>query len=246
MSNAARDPEAAGNGRYAVVAVVLHWLIAAAIVGQIVLAGRMEGPLTPTGFAVLQLHKSIGLTILLLSLLRLGWRLANPPAPLPATMSRWERELARAVHVGFYVFMIAMPLTGWLMVSASRTPQPTLLYGAIHWPNLPGLQELAPAAKKSWRQIGEVSHGLLAKVFYVLIALHVAGALKHQLFSRDEPVLARMAPGAVAGRWWEPRILLIVLGAVAVIALAKVAPPPNPGMPAPPAPLRAAGPPAAH
>src|SRR5438445_9803469 len=106
MTAIAREPAAAGSGRYSTLAIVLHWLIAAAIVLQIVLSTRMDGPRTPQSFAVTQLHKSIGVTILLLSLARLGWRLAHPPAPLPSTMARWERELSRVVHVGFYVIMI--------------------------------------------------------------------------------------------------------------------------------------------
>src|SRR5438309_1370916 len=99
MTDIARDPAAAGSGRYPLIAIVLHWLIAAAILAQILLAGRMEGPRTPTSFAVTQLHKSIGATILILSLVRLAWRLINPPPPLPATMARWERVLARITHV---------------------------------------------------------------------------------------------------------------------------------------------------
>src|SRR5689334_13890375 len=173
--------------RYSTVAIVLHWTIALAIVTQIILAGRMDGPQTPEVFAVTQLHKSIGITILLLSLARLGWRLANPPPPLPPTLAPWERTLAHATHIGFYGVMLGMPLTGWIMVSASRIAIPTLLYGVVPWPMLPGLPDLAPAAKHLWHEIGETSHGLIIKVAYLLIALHVAGALKHQLFSRDEP-----------------------------------------------------------
>lgn len=233
MADAAKDPQAAGSGRYPAIAILLHWTIAAAIVLQVVLAGRMEGPHTPLSFAVTQLHKSVGLTVLLLSLVRLGWRLLNPPAPLPTTMARWERVLAQAVHVGFYVIMIAMPLTGWIMVSASRIELPTLLYGQIPWPNLP-IAHLDPAAKRTWHSFGRNSHHLLAKGIYVLLALHVAGALKHQFFSRDEPVLARMAPGALAGRWWEPRIFLIALAFVGVIAFGEWVTPPAPGMAPPP------------
>lgn len=235
MTDVARQPKAAGGGRYSIGAILLHWLIAAAIVLQVVLAGRMEGPRTPTSFAVTQLHKSVGITILLLSLARLAWRLIHRPPPMPATMSRWEQVLARWAHVGFYVVMIGMPLTGWLMVSASRIPIPTLLYGVVPWPSLPFVGDLAPGAKKLWHDLAEGGHGALAKVLYVLLALHVAGALKHQLFSHDEPVLARMAPGAKTGRWAEPRILLILLAFVAVVAFGKLVSPPPPGM-SPPAP----------
>src|SRR6201996_2375048 len=109
-----------GRSRYATVAIILHWLIALAIVAQVAIAWRMGGK-TPEGFALIQLHKSIGVTILVLSILRLGWRLTNPPPPEPATLARWERVLAQAVHWAFYGIMIGMPLTGWLMVSTSKT-----------------------------------------------------------------------------------------------------------------------------
>jgi len=144
------------------------------------------------------------------------------------------------------VVMIAMPLTGWLMVSASRIQIPTLLYGVVHWPDIPGIADLAPASKKIWRTIGREGHGIIAKFIYVLLALHVAGALKHQLFSRDEPVLARMAPGAVAGRWWEPRILVIALAFLGVIAFGRLVQPPVPAIGPPPAAQAAAPTPAAE
>jgi cytochrome b561/polyisoprenoid-binding protein YceI len=228
------------------VAVLLHWLIAGLIVLQIVLAGRMEGPSTPERFAVFQLHKSIGITVLILSLLRLGWRLLHPPPPLPSTMAAWERVLARATHAGFYLVMLGMPLTGWIMVSASRIVVPTRLYGVVPWPMLPGLPELAPAARKSWHAAGVLGHGLIIKFAYVLIALHVAGALKHQLFGDDEPVLARMAPGAVQGRWREPRLVVILLGVVGVIAFGRLYQPPRPSLQAAPAAAPAAAVPSAE
>jgi cytochrome b561/polyisoprenoid-binding protein YceI len=234
MNQAARDPAKVGSGRYSAGAIVLHWAIALAIVLQIILAGRMEGR-TPTAFAITQLHKSMGITILLLTLLRIAWRLINPPPPMPLTMAPWERALARGTHVGFYVIMLGMPLTGWAIVSTSRTLIPTLLYGAVPWPMLPGLPDLAPAAKQLWHTLAVDAHHLGAKAIYVLLALHVAGALKHQLFSNDEPVLARMAPGAVAGRWWDPRIYLIAAAFVGVIAFGEVVTPPKPGMAPPPA-----------
>jgi cytochrome b561/polyisoprenoid-binding protein YceI len=237
MTASSSPPRVSGD-RYSVVAIVLHWLIAAAIVVQVMLAGRMEGPPTPESFAVTQLHKSIGISILLLSLVRLAWRLMNPPAPLPDSMARWQRILARATHVGLYVVMIGMPLTGWVMVSASRFAIPTLLYGAVPWPDLP-IVHLAPAAKKLWRTVGVVGHGGLAKVLYVLAALHVAGALQHQLFSRDESIFAWMAPGAKAGRWLEPRLLLIAAAFVGVVAFGKFVEPPKPAA-GPPPPVAAA------
>src|SRR5689334_10001281 len=135
---------AASRTRYTTVAIVIHWLIAAAIIFQIILGWRMgDGPKGPTTFALVQLHKSIGITILMLSLLRLAWKLFNPAPPPPVDQARWEQVAAKLVHVGFYVVMIGLPLTGWIMVSASRSGIPTLLYGTVPWPHLPLLPELA-------------------------------------------------------------------------------------------------------
>ena len=212
--------------RYSGVAIALHWSIAALIALQVVLAGRMEDR-TPEAFAVTQFHKSIGITILLLSLARLAWRLMHRPPPEPAGLARWERTAASVVHWAFYAVMILMPVTGWIMVSASRIEVPTLLFGAIPWPHLPGLSDLAPAAKEAWREGAEVAHEAVMKGAYGLAALHVAGALKHHFVDRDAPVLPRMAPGAVTGRWWEPRLLAVALGLVAVIAFGRLYDPPR-------------------
>lgn len=229
--------------RYGVVAIALHWTIAALIVLQVVLAGRMEGR-TPEAFAVVQLHKSVGIVVLLLSLARLAWRLTHPPPPEPADLARWERRLASAVHWSFYAVMILMPLTGWIMVSASRVALPTVLFGVVPWPHLPGLPDLAPAAKAAWNGAAKDAHHLIIKGFYGLIALHVAGALKHQWLDRGSPVLARMAPGARPGRRLEPRLLLVAAGLIAVVAAGRAYRPPRPAMaPAPTVTTPTAGPP---
>jgi len=219
--------------RYSNVAIVLHWVIAACIVFQILLAWRMDDLKTPLGFALIQLHKSVGITILLLSLVRLGWRLANPP-PREVGLNRWEATLSKITHLGFYGIMIGMPITGWIMVSASRISIPTVLFGVVPWPHVPGLAHLAEPAKSAWRAIGHEGHEWLAFGTYLLLLLHVAGALKHQVFDRESPILARMAPGAQPGRWFDPRLLMIGAGGLAVIALAELVKPPLPAQaPAP-------------
>ena len=234
MTNARNLSGLGRKSRYATVAIILHWLIALAIVAQVAIAWRMDGK-TPEGFALTQLHKSIGISILVLSILRLGWRLTNPPPPEPASLARWEKVLSAIVHWSFYVIMIGMPLTGWLMVSASKTAIPTVLFWTVHLANLPGVDSLAPAAKATAHTIGQTSHELLAFGFYGLFVLHVGGALKHQLFERNTPVLARVAPGAVSGRWWEPRLWLIAVAAAAAAAFGWLVQPPHPASGPPPA-----------
>ncbi|MDB5452581.1 MAG: hypothetical protein JWO33_1159 [Caulobacteraceae bacterium] len=206
---------AAARHRYATVAIVLHWLIAAAIVFQVILGWRMGGKPSPTTYAIFQLHKSVGITILLLSLARLGWRLSHRAPPLPEGMPAWERFGARVSHWGFYVIMIGLPLTGWAMVSTSKTNIPTLLYGAIPWPHLP-LHDLAAPAKQAWNRAAETGHGLLVWTTIVLLILHVGAALKHHFINRDE-VLGHMAPGAKPGAFLEPRLWLLAVAGLAVI-----------------------------
>jgi len=233
MTNARFAPGFGRASRYSTVAIVLHWLIALAILAQVNIAWRMDGR-TPEAFALVQLHKSIGVTILVLSLIRLGWRLANPPPPEPPRLSRWETLLSSIVHWGFYVIMIGMPLTGWLMVSTSRRAIPTVLYWTIPWPDMPGTHSLGPAAKMTAHAIGVNGHEWLSWGLYGLFALHVAGAFKHQVFEPETPILPRMAPGAVSGRWWEPRLGLIALAVAAAVAFGAFVQPPRPAMGPPP------------
>jgi cytochrome b561/polyisoprenoid-binding protein YceI len=209
---------AATRTRYTTVAIIIHWLIAAAIIFQIILGWRMgDGPKgSPTTYAIFQLHKSIGITILLLSLFRLAWKLTHKSPPPPEGQPNWERIASHVVHAGFYVIMIGLPLTGWIIVSASRITIPTLLYGAIPWPHLPLLPELAPAAKHVWHEIGEVGHGVLVKLTYLLLLLHLGAVAKHQILDKDE-VLGHMAPGAKPG-FKEPRAWLAAAGLIAVVA----------------------------
>jgi cytochrome b561/polyisoprenoid-binding protein YceI len=242
---------AGSQTRYTTVAIVMHWLIAAAIIFQIILGWRMgDGPKgSPTTFALFQLHKSIGITILVLSLARLAWRLFNKPPPAPAHQPKWERTASQLVHVGFYVIMIGLPLTGWIIVSTSRVVLPTLLYGTIPWPHIPGLPELAAGPKHVWHQIGANGHGLLVKLTYLLLALHLGAVAKHQVLDKDA-VFANMAPGARPGLK-EPRAWLAAAGLAAVVAVgylytpavkAKSVAPPPPPVAADPAPAETPAP----
>src|SRR5436190_23816311 len=124
--------------RYGTVAVTLHWFIAAAIIGMLIL-GKYMADLPrddPSKFDLIQLHKSIGITILTLSVLRLLWRLVNKVPPLPAQMPAWERFAAHASHILLYVLIIGIPLTGWMMVSASPLGIPTIWFGVVEIPHL--------------------------------------------------------------------------------------------------------------
>ena len=132
--------------RYGTVAMTLHWLIALLIIANICI-GLYFADLPhsdPSKLSLAQLHKSIGLTVLMLSLARVAWRLINPVPPLPRGMNPALRFFARATHVLLYVLIIAIPLTGWMLVSASPLGAlvPTMYFGLFQWPHIPFLADM--------------------------------------------------------------------------------------------------------
>ena len=202
--------------RYSNVAITLHWLIGILLLFEVGLGLRMVAAHGAQRFAAFQLHKSIGITLLLLVVLRLVWRWRNTPPPL--VHSGWERALAHGVHLLFYALLFALPLSGWLIVSSSRIMLPTLLYATIPWPHLPGFETMSPATRDIWNGAGKFVHNNGLYVAYGLFALHLAGVIKHQFVDRDAD-LARMAPGVAPGVWRDWRVMAILLGSVVAIGL---------------------------
>jgi cytochrome b561 len=180
---------------YNAAAIAMHWLIAALILTNIAIAWYFNTLTGTQKIQPFQLHKSIGICILLLSCLRLAWRLAVSPPPLPSYMRGWERALAQLVHTLFYVIMLGMPLSGWAAVSASPLIKifPITLFGLVHWPAIAPLTSLPHDQMVAAGHLFDAVHSTLAKLAYGLIILHVAGALKHQFISNDD-VVARMIP----------------------------------------------------
>ncbi|MDE2596635.1 MAG: YceI family protein [Sphingomonadales bacterium] len=176
--------------RYARSAIVLHWLLALLLGFQLALGWRLEGIAKGLGqFQAYQLHKSIGIAILLLSLVRLGVRLVKPRPPEaegPAAL-RW---LARVTHWALYGVMIGGPLTGWAVVSTAKVKLQTMLFGVVPWPSLP--------LGQGWHDPAAGLHSLLGPLLAGLVLLHVGGALKHHL--AGDGILARMMPASVQGR----------------------------------------------
>jgi cytochrome b561 len=182
-------PSRASPDRYGVVAQTFHWIIAALIVTQFVLANMADDlPIGVHKLALLARHKSFGMTVLMLAVLRLAWRLGHPAPELPAGMTPLERFLARATHAAFYVLLFAMPLTGWLMSSAKNYS--VSWFGVFTWPNLIGRNETA-------FEILRTTHHVLGYILFSIAVLHILAALKHHFWNKDE-VLVRMLPFAGA------------------------------------------------
>lgn len=181
-----------GPERYGRVAQALHLIIALAIIGQIALGwymGTLKGP-AEKGFE--SYHISLGLTVLLLTVVRIVWTFTSQRPPLPEDMPGWEKGLAHFVHAGFYVLLLALPLSGWFMESVG--PRPIHFWGAV-WPHFPGMAAILQGHdKRAIKDTVEQIHGTpLVWSMIALIVLHVAGAIKHQF--DGNPVLWRMIPG---------------------------------------------------
>ena len=171
---------------YTHTAIVLHWLIAVFVFAQISLGLWMIGiPKAPPGIRVywFNVHKSIGITLGVLILLRLIWRLTHRALPLPDSVPRWQRIAAKTSHVLLYVCMIVMPVSGYL--GSSFTKYPIIYWGV----RLPHWGWDAPALKELCSQV----HLVTVIVFITLIAIHTGAALKHLLINRDG-VFQRMWP----------------------------------------------------
>ena len=176
------------SSHYSKVAIALHWAIAVLILSLIAVGFLMTQDWLPHRFTVFQWHKSFGIVVLLLSFLRLVWRLTHKPPALPAGMKTWEIWAAKLTHIGFYVLMIGVPLLGWAMVSASPLPIENKLFFLIPLPDLPGVT----ASKDATERLKDF-HELGAKLILVLFVLHVGAALKHHFIAKDG-ILARMIP----------------------------------------------------
>ena len=178
---------------YTGVAKYLHWLVAGLIVLQFVLAELAEGAGDADELlrqlALLAHHKSVGLTILLLALVRVGWRWYEPPPPLPSTMPSWQQLASKLSHNLLYVLLFALPVSGWLMSSASAY--------SVSWFNvlaIPDLVDPDPELKETLETI----HESLALGLFLLASLHILAALKHALLDRDG-VLARISSSGAVG-----------------------------------------------
>lgn len=171
--------------RWGHVSQFLHWLIVALIIVQVILANIAEDlPIGVKKIAMYARHKSVGITILSLAVLRLLWRWTNPTPALPTTLKPYERTLAALTHAGLYIILFAMPLTGWMMTSARGFP--------VSWFGFFQLPDFVPKNDSLYNAMKE-THDTLALVLYAIVTLHVLAALKHHFLLKDD-VLRRMLP----------------------------------------------------
>ncbi|MGO8737647.1 cytochrome b [Rhodoblastus sp.] len=177
--------------RYDAVAVVLHWTMALGIFVLIGVGLAMKHAGLPKSRVIqlFQLHKSIGVVILLLAVARLAWRLVRPAPPLPDALPALERKAAQAGHAALYALMLALPLAGWALVSTSPLNIPTVLFGILPWPHISFLADLPDKAP-----VHAAAQALHKYGAYALIAVlvgHIGAALRHAV--KGDVPLSRMS-----------------------------------------------------
>jgi len=186
VSVPAQLPTSGADARYTSTAIVLHWLIAALVIVQFAWGWWMQDiPKVPVGPRVdaFNLHKSVGLTILALMVIRIAWRAGHRPPPLPP-MPSWQATAARVTHIALYVLLVIHPLSGYLGSEFSGYP---VKYFGIVLPSWAG-------KNVALKDFLSTMHLATSWAIAALVALHVGGALKHALVHRDR-LLARMGIG---------------------------------------------------
>lgn len=172
-------------GRYTNTAIALHWLTFALIAFGFALAVYMTGlPLSPRKLEYFSWHKWIGVTVFMLVVTRLVWRLTHPAPALPAMMPAWQQRAAALIHAALYALLLVIPPTGWLYSSAAGVP--TVYLGLLQLPDL-------LAKDKALAEQFKLVHVTLNYTMLTLIVIHAAAALKHHFVDRDG-VLRRMLP----------------------------------------------------
>ncbi|MBV1918732.1 MAG: cytochrome b [Sphingomonadaceae bacterium] len=179
------DTQASTRARYSRIAMLLHWLIAISVIVNWRIAEAGEHAAKAEKEAIMANHFALGMVVLILTVLRIAWRLGNKPPPLAMHLKAWEVALARVTHSLFYILLIALPLLGW--VAMSSYGQAIDMFGLFDWPVLPVAKDVDLAGT-----IFDV-HGVLGSAMILLIGLHLLGVIKHLFIDRDGN-LFRMLP----------------------------------------------------
>jgi cytochrome b561 len=174
-----------GPNRFGALAKAFHWATFLLLLGSFGIGLTMvDLPLGPRKLQLYSWHKWAGVTVFLITILRLGWRCANPPPPFPKSMPEWQKMVARSTHAGLYGLLLIMPISGWAMSSALGIT--TVYFGLIPLPDL-----VAPH-----RELGQLLiqvHQLLGLTLAATISIHIGAAAYHHFVLGDD-ILKRMLP----------------------------------------------------
>jgi len=178
------------SSRYTIVAITLHWVMAIAFLLMLGSGLAFDNIKMPQSlkFNMYQWHKSLGVLLLITFFIRIGWRLFHKPPTLPKSFKKLDVIGSHLGHWGLYALMIAMPLSGWLMVSSSKYGLPTMVFGWFEWPHI-----TAVIGNETVNYLSKNAHEILAYIFIALIAIHILAVIKHYKWD-NENLLKRMNP----------------------------------------------------
>ena len=183
--------------RYNRTAMILHWLVAALILINVIYGLKAASADDAHVRPLVDMHKSIGLTILGLVLLRIFWRLGHKPPPLPRSYSRFDRIAAHTAHAALYAVILLLPLSGYLHDSAwnGGATHPLILFGVLHFPRMPIIKSFDPATKHYLHNLFGAVHVYIGYVLYGLVALHLIGVAKHHAIDHEAELSRMLPPG---------------------------------------------------
>ena len=188
------SPDRQSAARYDRIAMMFHWLIAGLILLDFAFALSFSkfnpGDVLYFSFAY-RMHMSTGLVVLALSLACVAWRLLHKYPPLPQTMSSVTRVLAKTAHALLYLFIIAIPVSGWAILSVRK--KPAALFGQFNWPNIGYLEQMTREQRVRYYQFVFPAHIKWSYIGMCLVGLHILAALYHHFYRHDD-VLMRMLP----------------------------------------------------
>ena len=182
--------------KYTKTAVFLHWSIALLMIGNCLLGLLFQFISDENIRLAIDTHKSFGITVLGLVVLRVLWRVSHPAPPLPSNHARLEILGAKLGHAALYVLMIALPLSGWMHDSAWKdaAAHPMSLFWSIPWPRISMIANIEAVSKEHLHELFGQLHVISSYVLYGILALHIAGALKHQYFDQHSDKGRGMLP----------------------------------------------------
>lgn len=177
--------------RYHSFIIILHWLMGLAFIGMLASGLTMEYADLDRSvkFSLYQLHKSVGVLLLVCFALRLGARLLTHIPALPARLKPLEAKLAKLGHFALYLLMFGMPMSGWIMVSTSSSGFPTMVFNLFEWPHIPGI-----AGDKPLNEAARTGHMVMGFTLLAVLFAHIGAVIKHGVIDRIN-LLPRM--------WWS-------------------------------------------
>lgn len=195
MSSIAYSTKPTHQVKYTRTAMVLHWLIALLMIMNVSLIWLVDVVPEERVRWMIDSHKSIGITVLGLALLRLLWRYTHKPPELPGNYALWERRASRVAHGLLYALIFLLPLSGWMHDSAWKdaATHPMQLFGLMPWPRIGWIMNVEPTTKEMLHGVLGAVHEWAGFVLYALFALHVGGAMKHQWVDKEKE-LQRILP----------------------------------------------------